>query len=171
MKLIETRTLATSQSNIEFTNIPQNGTDLVIIVSDRSDRSAGAINDAIIMRPNNASQTARRLYVSGSGHVTDTSASAINSANGSTANNFSSISFYISNYSSTNQNKPWSADAVMENSATLAYITLLAGLYSSNTPITSITLLPEVGPNFLAGTTISLYKITKDNSGIVVTTA
>jgi hypothetical protein len=170
MKLIETRILSSAQANIQFTNIPQDGTDLYVLVSDRSDRSAGAINDAILMRPNNAVQTARRLYGSGSGQVTDTSAAAINSANSSTANNFSNISFYISNYSSSTQNKVWSSDAVIENSATLAYITLLAGLYSSNTPITSITFLPEVGPNFLAGTTISLYKITKGSSGGVTTT-
>jgi hypothetical protein len=171
MKLVETRTLTSSQANIQLTNIPQDGTDLFILISDRSDRSAGAINDAIIMRPNNASQTARRLYGSGSGQVIDTSAAAINSANSSTANNFSNISFYIPNYSSSTQNKTWSSDAAMENSGTLAYITLIAGLYSSNTPITSITFFPEVGPNFLSGTTISLYKITKGNSGIVVTTA
>jgi hypothetical protein len=159
MKLIETKTLTSAQSSIVFSSIPQNFMDLMVLVSDRSSRPAGAINDGVEMKLNGVSQTGKRLYGSGSGAVSDNGTSIINPALATTANVFSNIQFYIPNYANTTITKSWSADGVMENNATLSYQTLVAGLYSSTSAVTSITFVQDQGPNTEAGTTISLYGI------------
>ena len=166
MKLIETKTLTTEAALIEFTAIPQDGTDLVILISDRSSRPAGGINDSVTVKINGVTSTGRRIYGSGSSVAADSSHEPIDPAATSTANTFSNIQIYISNYSSTTQNKSWLGDSVMENAATLSYLTTITGFYSSNTAVTSLSFNPNQGPNFVAGTTISLYKITAGTDGI-----
>jgi hypothetical protein len=45
---------------------------------------------------------------------------------------------------------------------------LTAGLWNDTTAITSLTLVPAAG-SFIAGSTVSLYKVTKGSDGIVTT--
>jgi hypothetical protein len=166
MKLIETRTLLSFAASITFSNIPQDGTDLLLLVSDRSDRSAGAVNDAIFLKLNNANSSGRRIFGNGSSITADTSVAIISNASSSTSNVFSNIQFYIPNYSSSTANKSWTSDGVMEHGGNPAYQTLGTGLYSSTSPVTSIVLAVEAGTGFVANTTASLYKITKGSDGI-----
>ena len=169
MKLIQTQTLGTAQASIVLSDIPQTFTDLLVLLSDRSSRSAGGVNDGINFRLNDIASSGRRLFGSGSGVVTDTSPQPLDPSNLATANTYSNICFYVPNYASTTTNKSWSADAVSENNGTEAYQSLIAGLYASNTAVTSIVLTLNTGPNFMAGTTISIYGILKGSDGIVTT--
>lgn len=155
-----------SDNQITFNNIPQSYTDLILLVSDRSDRAA--TNDALIIRLNNTTSTGRRLYGSGSTTTSTANPDPLNVSNTATANTFSNIMFYIPNYSSTTTNKTWYADGAQENDATSAYQSITVGLYASNSPVTSINLRPETGTNLKSGSSATLYGITKGSSGGVV---
>jgi hypothetical protein len=171
MQLIETKTLTVAAATIVFTSIPQDGTDLVVIGSSRTNR-ANTINDPFLVRPNGSSAngTARRLVGNGS-TVSSISDTYIFGGEGSTtsqtSNTFGNSLCYIPNYTS-NTNKSFSTDGVGENNATSAGQMISAGLWSNTAAITSLTFLPESGTQFEIGTTISLYKITKGSGGATV---
>jgi hypothetical protein len=167
MQLIETKTLGTAAASIEFTSIPQDGTDLLLLVSGRS---TGVGDGQMNIKPNGSSSnlTLRRLQGNGSAASSSSSAELYARLNSSdyTANTFSSASIYVPNYSQA-INKSFSIDSLNENNATEAFQTLVAGLWSSTAAITSITIAPN-SSNFAIGTTASLYKITKGSGGAIV---
>jgi hypothetical protein len=164
MQLIETKTLGTAAASIEFTSIPQDGTDLVAFVSART--SAFTVGIRIAFNTG-GTYSVRRLNGSGSGTSTDTSRDEmLTTFSGDTANAFSSGSLYVPNYTSSNA-KAFSADSVTENNATQAFQLIMAGLWSGTSAVTSLTFTTGSG-NFTIGTTISLYKITKGSGGATV---
>jgi hypothetical protein len=168
MTLIETKTLGSNQATIEFTSIPQDGTDLLILAAVRTTRS-DAGNDNIDLTMNGGGTiTAIRLAGTGSSVFTDSTStvrayvtSALN-----TANTFGNASFYIPNYTAS-QNKSVSVDSVTENNATAAIPAIHASLIANTAAITSLT-FDAIG-DLVTGSTISLYKITKGSDGIVTT--
>lgn len=166
MTLIETKTLGSAQANIEFTSIPQDGTDLIVLLSDRM----ATANDTSIYIEFNGSTTGynmTRLGGTGSSIFSQAFSEQI-AASGQnanfTANTFGNDSIYIPNYTSSTS-KTWSSDCVTENNATGAYSQIIAGLWSGTSAITSLLLKINGGSNLAAGTTVSLYKITKGSSG------
>ena len=172
MTLIETKVLGTAQASIEFTSIPQTYTDLLFVASCRTDRAA--IDDPILIQINGGSTAAsnRRLRGSGSAVVSQNSSIDGNyywfSVGGSsTASTFDNASIYFPNYAG-NTNKSFSIDGVGENNATTAFQTITAGLWANTAAITSVKFQSDLGTNLVAGTTISLYGITKGTDGIVV---
>lgn len=180
MQLIETKTLASAAASIEFTSIPQDGTDLVVLCSARSNRTPDAM-DGIGIRFNGTTTgySGRRLIGTGSSVYSDTVAAnsagtgfiivSIISTASATSNTFGSTSIYIPNYAGAT-NKSVSADGSGENNATFAEQGIHAGLWSNTAAITSLTLVPYYSTaNFVAGSVFSLYKITKGSDGIVVT--
>ena len=174
MKLIESKTLATAAASIEFTSIPQDATDLVLLMSGRSARTSDG-RDEVFIRFNGdsgANYTNRALRGSGSAadSVTNptTSISRVNlPSSTTTSNTFGNGIIYILNYTALVA-KSVSVDNVMENNATFSFQEIVAGLWNNTAAITSISFTPEVA-NFEAGSTISLYKITKGSDGIVTT--
>lgn len=161
--LLDRIELNATAASVTFDNIPQSGyTDLKVVVSSRTSRS-GNPEDEVFIRFNGSTTgySSRSLFGTGAATSSNTGGTAqINrtwtTANGATSNTFGSMDIYIPNYRGS-QNKSVSVDAVSENNATTAYAVLTAGLWSNSAAITSITLLPEVGPNFLANSTFSLY--------------
>jgi hypothetical protein len=151
-------------TDITFSSIPQTYTDLVIVLSCRSDLSGNYGNNILNINGGTTSQSVRQLNGSGSA-VTSTSDTPIYSASltqaGATASTFSNDSIYISNYSSSTKNKSVFWDGVSENNATAAGTALNAGLYASNTAITSITLKPNGSPTnkYVQFSTAYLYGI------------
>lgn len=171
MTLIETKTLVSAAASIEFTSIPQTFTDLVVLLSCRTDRAdiLDGINGNI--NGSSANFTTRNLIGDGSTASSNTtSVGTLGLATGSTstANTFGNTAVYIPNYTAAT-NKSISADQVMENNATSSFQILRAILWSNTAAITSITFVPQVGTNLVAGSTISLYGITKGSDGIVTT--
>jgi hypothetical protein len=160
MKLIATQTLASAQPTITFNDIPQNFTDLVLLISSRIDRSDNWYD--CIFRFNNISTgySQRILYGNGSNafSITETELTVRTSTNGNTANTFGNARVYISNYTAAVA-KSISMDVVSENNATTAFQGIQASLWNNTAPITSIALSPITSNNFVAGTTISLYGI------------
>lgn len=148
-------------SNIAFSSIPSTYTDLRIDFSIRTDQSAVNENVYLSFNGSTASFSANWFYGGGgSGIGVSTTGRIAGFGNGNTAtsNTFGSSSIYIPNYASSN-NKSYSGDAALETNATTAYVGFIAGLWSNSAAITSITLTPQTGPNFLQYSSAYLYGI------------
>jgi hypothetical protein len=143
-------------ASIEFTSIPSTYTDLCLMLSARSSRAN--TNDTLTLQLNSTNITGCRLYGDGSTPASDTVPQILPPAATSTSNTFGSTTFYIPNYASTSQYKSVSIDDTMENNATASYMDLIAGIYSSNSAVTSITLDLDNG-NFVQYSTATLYGI------------
>ena len=171
MKLIESKTLATAAASIEFTSIPQSFTDLVVVMSLRSARTNAVEGLLIAFNGSTANFTHRSLYGTLSSAASFSgSVGRVGVINGdsSTSNTFANQSVYIPNYTGAS-NKSFSVDSASEDNSTSAWIELVAGLWSQTAAITSIRFTPDLGNNLLAGSTVSLYGITKGSDGIVTT--
>ena len=169
MVAIQTVTVgAGGVSSIDFTNIPQTYTDLLIKVSART--SSGV--DLIYIRPNGSTSnlTYRALYGQG------TSTGSVSASNGligwidavgDSGSVFGNLECYISNYTSSNF-KQISTHSVSENNGATAENAAVATLWSSTSAITSINLFPDSG-TFVQYTTATLYGITSAGYGAKAT--
>ena len=150
-------------ANVEFTNIPQTYTDLIVL---SSLRQGGSQTHGITF--NNDSSTSnyvfKRVYGLGSdGAGSDGSSNSgyINpiGVNGSsqTANTFGNLSIYIPNYTSSNY-KSISCEGVSENNGNSdAIVALTAGIWNSTSAITSLKITPDT--NYVQHSTAYLYGI------------
>ena len=158
--LLERIELNASAASVTFANIPQSGyTDLKIEFSIRTDQSSVNENVYFAFNGSTANFSARWFFGgggSGIGSSTTGRIAGFGNGNTATSNTFGSSTVYIPNYTSAN-NKSYSGDAVLETNATTAYDGLIAGLWSNTAAITSITLTPQTGPNFLQYSTFSIY--------------
>ena len=177
MRLIETATVgAGGAATITFNSIPQNFDDLLVVISARINFAATTVSLGLVL--NSAASDTSWRFLSGNG-----SSAGSGSASGatdflvgdvpgtsSTANTFGNSSVYIPNYRA-NQAKSLSADNVAENNATAANHAIVAGLCSKTAAVTSLTIrFYGGGFDLVAGTTATLYGITRGSDGIVTTT-
>jgi hypothetical protein len=170
MKLIESKTLGTAASSIEFTSIPDSFTDLYILLSVRSTRSDITFSTVQVSFNGLTTNRSRRSLYNVSGSVgSDTGSDIIFVAdsNGATSNTFSNTSIYIPNYAGSTA-KSVSIDSSTENNGTPVFQELTAALWNSTAAITSV-LISASGYDFVAGSTASLYGILKGSDGIVTT--
>jgi hypothetical protein len=172
MKLIESKTLAATAAAIEFTSIPQTFTDLVLVISGRSDRALTV--DGVGIRFNGdttgGNYGGQRLFGDGSSAGADTTYLGMPWLTGAnaTANTFGNATLYIPNYTGSTS-KSFSIDGVSENNAAQAYQGIGAGLYTPTTAITEVRIASETANTLQIGSTISLYGILKGSDGIVTT--
>jgi len=160
-KLIEAKTLGSAVSSVTFSSIPGTYTDLNLVCSIRTSRSAVAENILIGFNGSTSSFSAKTLGGQGNSGVDNlTTARLIGPADGdnATASTFANMSVYIPNYTSSDY-KSYSADAVMEDNAALAFAYLTAGLWSNTASITSIELTTALSNNFKTNCTFYLYGI------------
>lgn len=163
---IASTTVETPQANVDFTSIPQGYTDLLVVLSGRSD--GAAYNN--LLRFNNDSgsnYTWRNLYAfSGSVYSDAGTASPENTyirfgftnASTMTTSAFGSAQAYIPNYASSLY-KSVGTDGTQESNATTGVdIGFTAGLWSSTSAINRVTITPQAG-QFVAGTTATLYGV------------
>lgn len=168
-QLIQTKTLGSSQAAIEFSSIPQDGTDLLVVCSLRGDQNANNGFTNIGFNSSTANFNTRFLQGDGSGAQGGNGTRGIGYLSNAfyTSNSFDNTNVYILNYAGST-NKLFTADSVVENNATLGWQFIVNGLWSNTAPITSIEITPNTG-NFVSGSTISLYKITRGTlAGVVV---
>jgi hypothetical protein len=149
-------------SSIAFSSIPSTYTDLCIKLSARTNRSSIIDVAMLAINGNTSSGSWREVYGDGASALGQ---SAINEMRSSyvpgataTSNTFSSSDIYLSNYAG-NSNKSFSADGTGENNATTSYASIIAGLWSNTSAITSLTLTPLVGTLFVQYSTATLYGI------------
>ena len=167
MQHIETVTLASLNYFIDFTSIPQDYTDLLVLVSARED--GAVITGDVQIWPNLSSSNASQRSLIGTGSSTSSSSGSNlyvrETGASATANTFSNSYVYIPNYTSS-AFKSFSIDAVSENNGTEAGQLIQAGLWSVTDPITSLRFVSNFG-QFISGTSASLYGITAGSDGIV----
>lgn len=168
---IQTIELTSAQAQISFNNIPQDFTDLELVVSARFAGSRSSYG----YRFNNDSSSSypwRRLYGNGSSAASGSGTGTtglIGECPGTseTANTFGNGRLYIPNYTSSSI-KSASADDVSENNAVESYQHIVANLWNNTTAINSISVMGYGGPstNFAAGSTISLYGVKRGSDGV-----
>jgi hypothetical protein len=168
MQLIQTVTVGSGgAASIEFTNIPQDGTDLLLVVSARS--AASAVFRGLLVGFNNdttTTYTGRGLLGSGSTVNPGSSSSTSGvpggpaSANTATSDTFGNTEVYITNYAGSS-NKSSSTSGVSENNDTSASQQIWASTWSQTAAITSLKVIVSDSSNFTQHSTASLYKITK----------
>jgi hypothetical protein len=160
MKLIATQTLTSAGGSITFSDIPQNFTDLCVLLSARSTDGTNNSTGRITFNGSSSNFSWKNLLGVGSGApetYTDTSNILwYPQGNGTTANTFDNNQLYITNYAGST-NKSFSFDGVIENNATAGIQSIWAGRWSSSAAITSIAF--STGANLAAGSTASLYGI------------
>jgi len=152
-------------SSIDFNNIPQIYTDLLLQCSLRSTNAATTASEyyGVSFNGSTSSLTYRRLYADGGTAGSDNGSIVLVgslTAAGFTSSTFTSGSIYIPNYTSSN-NKSFSTDNGTENNSSSVYaLDLTASLWSNTSPITSIRLLPR-RDNFAQYSSATLYGIRK----------
>lgn len=173
MSLVSTVTVgAGGAASIDFTSIPQTGTDLLVVSSVRSD--SATITRVLYLNVNGSTTSYSDKTLNGTG-TTVSSTTNIGGSIGvyggaipaatAVANTFNNTSFYIPNYAGS-ANKTISADATQENNISAAQMNLVASLWSNTAAITSISL--TTSGNFVQYSTASLYTITKGSGGASV---
>jgi hypothetical protein len=150
-------------ASIDFTSIPSTYTDLCIKASLREGTAGDYVRLGLDFNGTAASVTGKML--SGNGATAASSAITVYSTVGyavdrysATANTFSNVDIYIPNYTSSNY-KSSSIDAVEENNATGALMSLSAGLWSNTAAITSLSLIPDYRTNLVEYSTAYLYGV------------
>ena len=172
MNLIQHIELGSAQANIDFTNIPNTFTDLLLVSSMRSSSSNPEDGWIQFNGDTAGNYSFRRLYGTGSGSGQSDSFGGTGTAgrvtrivpSTYTASTFSSSQLYIPNYTSSAA-KSMSADTVEENNATGSAQFIYATLWTGTAAISSIKLGVLSGANFLQGSSATLYGITKGSDG------
>jgi len=170
MKAIQTVTVgAGGASSIDFTNIPQTYTDLLLLTSLRNTSSSW---EGWYLYFNNSNSNLSVRYLLGQGSAA--SSGSISSGYGGTvpganvtASTFENSCVYVPNYAGSN-NKSYSSDNVAENNSTVGYQNLIAGLWSQTSAITRFTIYP-VGGTFVQYSTATLYGVTSAGYGAKAT--
>lgn len=148
-------------ANIEFTNIPGTYSDLVILLSLRSNDSR--VHTWVNLQPNGLSTngTSRQLYGNGSsaiaGTLTRVQLQAV-PANTATSSTFGNAMIYIPNYAGST-NKSFCGDSVAETNATATEMAFDANLWSNTAAITSFKILPGDGTAWMQHSSATLYGI------------
>ena len=157
---------STSVSGFSFVAIPQNYTDLVIKLSLREDYASSRGSIYLTFNGSSTAVYSFRELRNRDATSESTNGSAQSSmdlgrsvATTSTSNVFSSTDIYIPNYAGSNY-KSASIDSVTENnSSTVFYMNLNAGLWSNVAPITAITISATAGNNYVQYSSATLYGI------------
>jgi hypothetical protein len=151
-------------ANISFSSIPATYTDLVLIISGRSDYAATISRAKMQINAITTNYSNTMAYGDGSSVSSTTNTDYItyiySVGSTATASTFSNSNIYIPNYAGSNY-KSVSVDSVTENNATAAYAVIEAGLLSNTAAISSLTITDANSGNFVQYSTASLYGILK----------
>jgi len=166
MKLIEHQELGSTQASITFSSIPQTYTDLLLVLSLRSDSS----NADIGIKFNNSTSNFSNRYLFGNG-ASAASGTAYGNYVGEaarstyTSSTFGNFAVYIPNYAGSTA-KSYSSDAVSENDSTTAIQAITAGLWNDTTAINRIDLYQLNGSNLVQYSSATLYGIKSGSDGV-----
>lgn len=151
-------------ANIQFTSIPNTYTDLVLKTSLRSTTTDGNDPYDLIFTLNSTSTITSKVLrgdgsVASNNSITDRILRGGPVPSNWTSNTFSNGEIYIPNYTGS-ANKFWSSDAVQENNATGATMSIVAGFTSISAAVSSITITGLTG-DLAQHSTAYLYGIIK----------
>lgn len=156
--LINQKTLDSAQAEVEFTNIPQTYTDLVAIVSARSNQNG--VNRSFTVSTNGNNPTASMtLGDENAGLYTGTYTGCYLPGTDANSNLFSATEFNVFNYSDSTKSKSIYFRSVNPNSSTSSYgSAYTSAYYANNAAITSMKFTISLG-NFVIGSSFYLYGI------------
>lgn len=162
MTLVSTVTAGVGgATQLEFTNVPQTGKDLLLLAHLRTDTSSGGV----VLRFNGSTSGYANRLLQGNGgsvfsytNLTTGGFLGDTSNSNDSANAFGSISTYIPNYAIT-AIKTYGTDHVSENNGSTANQWIIASSWSDTSPITSLVVTPQSANNFIQNSSISLYII------------
>lgn len=167
-ELIEHRVVPSASTTLAITNIPQDGTDLLLIMSLRD--AATGNTRPMTLRANGSTSGYSGRILDGTGAAVSsptsvtTGLSMTTPGSTATANTFGNLQVYIPNYSLSGTTKVASIDSVTEhNAATTVSVRITAGILGTTDPITSLSLI-AAGGSAVAGSTLSLYKINRTSA-------
>jgi len=161
MTLVSTITVGSGGAfSIQFTGIPQNGKDLMVLLSTRTASQSIAANMKLTV--NNAESGYNSLFLVANGAlvVSGQSTSPVfyyANGNNSTGNTLSSTQVYFSNYASTGA-KVWSVETTMEE---MSNADTFRGIVANSGPAGAITSI-QISPTtdfFVQPSVASLYII------------
>lgn len=172
---IQTVTLGSTQSSLDFTNIPQIYDHLVIICNTRRDSSSGTGSGTIQFNGDTGGNY-RNLQMASNGHASGSPAATtqsygygtlgftklemFNAGNSTdTTNSFPLNTIHIWDYRDNTRLKFVNSHGSQFNTSGYSYQTMYGGWWQVNNAITSIKMFPTSGANLIAGTSASLYGI------------
>ena len=169
MELVQTITVgAGGATQLLFNSIPQDSTDLLLLVSARRDSDSGYASVASL-RFNGSTSDYTSRYLFGNGSSAASSSSSTNQlllGEGTipnetfTPDTIGSLAIYIPNYTSSS-NKTVSCDSVSEAYVSEMYQNIIAGQWANTSAITSINFFLQSGGTINQFSSASLYKITR----------
>lgn len=173
MQFIQFQELASAQSTITLSSIPQTFTDLALVTSLRGISYCG-----ITLNGNNSNTSMRILWGTGTNAQTANYTSFTYNIwqtlakNGSTASTFGNSTIYIPNYTSSVA-KSICIESVGENNAASSEQIISAGLWNNTPAVTSITLTSlddNLNPsgNFAQFSSVTLYGVLRGSDGTTV---
>jgi hypothetical protein len=164
--LISSQVLSSAAASVTFSSIPSIYTDLIALITIRSD--SASTENSLQVRVNGSNTSYSETYMRAQGGSTGSGRGSfgylLNSyaTNGSasTANTFGTSEHYFPNYAGS-ANKVIGEFSVSEgNDTTYPGIAATAGLWSNTSAITSITFTPSGAVNgFVSGSSFRLYGI------------
>jgi hypothetical protein len=155
-------------SNIQFTNIPQTYTDLMVKVSAKTTRDSTIVLFTLTVN-GSTTMTWRSLVSEGTtaGSYLQSAYGATTNAIGgmpgtvsTTTNTFGIYEVYLPNYASSTA-KSFSADTAFEGNISGSYLWTVSGLITASDPITSLSMAPESGYTLSQYSSATLYGIRK----------
>jgi hypothetical protein len=170
LSLISETILTGSVASVTFASIPQTFRTLRLFLQLRSDQAVEA--ESVILRFNadsgNNYDWIQHYYNTGTGsagsvtRATSSIALGLCEAANSRASNFSPINLLVSGYATAGEK--WvsnSLSAVFGDVSADAdmYTIQIFGRWRSTAAITSVTILPATGPNFVSGSILQLYGV------------
>lgn len=152
-------TLSSASGTVTFSSIPATYRDLVLVCNATTSRSAFNI-DGLVVRFNSdtANYSMVRMLAQNTGASSDTDTKIAGGFSGNSASPAIAL-LHIMDYSVTDKHKTVLARYNTDASYVGGMVTAGAARWASTSAITTITVLPEVGPNFNSGSTFSLYGI------------
>lgn len=160
-KIAEVTVGASGVPSIDFINIPQNYTDLLIKVSLRDNYASVSVNFGWKLNGTTTGLSGKNLNANGSTAAAGTNTDGLGFTVGTsgTANTFSSSEIYLPNYSTTDRNKSYSVESAAESNTTTVYSQILAGVWANNAAVNAISIYPTNATLFTQHSSASLYGI------------
>jgi len=165
-ELISTTVLSSTSASVTFSSIASTYSHLQIRVAARTDRNFGVDNLGLRFNSDSGSNYYTHfLYNNGSSNTS--AALGVNSwiyaarlpDASIAANAFGSSVIDVLDYKSSNKNKTIRSIYGSSTTGTYPWNGLTSGIWVNTSAITSISVLPVTGPNFVAGSRFSLYGI------------
>jgi hypothetical protein len=161
---IEAKTLGSAASSVTFSSIPATYTDLVLIIDTRSDSTSASDTKLYVNFNGDTGSNYSQTFLFGNGSSAGSSrgsnqafiyAGDISATGGSSYSGRSNVILQIQNYSNSTTNKT----LLSRVNSTNVLVEAVVGLWRNTAAITSVALDLEGSPQFISGSTFTLYGI------------